>query len=229
MFPTTSSVLILVFYPNPLVFMTRRAQWHQHESPAPPARNFTTFSDKPRFMLSIKHEFLPEPNKYDEFKNILSSFISLHFKDCKFITGLKGGITHAAIYILDHCLRAIWVFVLDRKLCDKELRDHISVTTSASSKKRLHKSSCYICCLYIKFLACAVLMTVVIAAEINRWIVPPQKGSLMHVAPTCACRVWGSIQSLCLFCMQHFLAFFCKRLFSGFEPMTSLLQHNFTQ
>jgi hypothetical protein len=159
-------------------------------------------------MLSIKHEFVSEPNKYEEFKNILSSFISLHFKDYKFITGLKGGIIDAAIYILVHCFRAIWVFVLDRKLREKELRDHISVTTSASSNNHLHKSSCYICCLYIKFVVCAVHMTVIVTAEINRWIVPPQKGSPVHQAPTCACRVRGSIQSLFVFCMQHFPTFF---------------------
>jgi hypothetical protein len=52
--------------------------------------------DKPRFMLCLKREFISEPNKYDEFEDILSSFISLQLKDCKFIT---GGIIDAAIYI----------------------------------------------------------------------------------------------------------------------------------
>jgi hypothetical protein len=121
MFTTTSSVLILVLCPNLLVVWTRRVQWHQHESPAPPARNFTADSDKHRFMLPIKREFICEPNQYDEFKDILSSFISLHFKDCKFITGLKGGIIDAAIYISVHCFSAIWVFVVATELCDKEL------------------------------------------------------------------------------------------------------------
>jgi hypothetical protein len=107
MFTTTSSVLILVLCPNPLVVCTRLVQWHQHESLAPPARNFTADSDKPRSIISIKREFISEPNKYDEFKDILSSFISLHFKDCKFITGLKGGIIEATIYISVHCFRAI--------------------------------------------------------------------------------------------------------------------------
>jgi hypothetical protein len=72
--------------------------------------------DKPRFMLCLKHEFISEPNKYDEFKDILSSFIGLHFKGCKFITGMKGGIIYAAIYISVHCFRAIWGFVLDTEL-----------------------------------------------------------------------------------------------------------------
>jgi membrane carboxypeptidase/penicillin-binding protein PbpC len=44
----------------------------QNESPTPPARNFTACSYKPRFTLSIKCEFVSEPNKYDEFKDILS-------------------------------------------------------------------------------------------------------------------------------------------------------------
>jgi hypothetical protein len=73
--------------------------------------------DKPRFMLCLKREFISEPNKYDEFEDILSSFISLQLKDCKFIT---GGIIDAAIYISVHCFR-VWVFVLDTELCDKEL------------------------------------------------------------------------------------------------------------
>jgi hypothetical protein len=135
----------------------------------------------------------------------LSSFISLHFKDCKFITGLKGGIIDAAIYISVRYFSAIWVFVVDT-----ELRDYISVTTSASSKQCLYKSSCYICWLYIEFVVCAVHMTVVVAAEINRRIVPPLKGISVHVAPTCTCMVQGSIRSLCLFCMQLFPAFFLQ-------------------
>jgi hypothetical protein len=213
-----------------MFFLTRQVQWHQHESPAPPARNFTANPDKPRFVLSINHEFISKANKYDEYKDILSYFISLHFKDCKFITGLKGGSIDAAIYISVHYFWAILVFVLDTKLCDKELWHHISVTTSASSKKCLHKGSCYICWLYIEFVVCAVHKTVVVTAEINQRIVPPQKGSPVHVAATCARRVRGSIQSLCVFCKQLFPAFFCKRLFSGFWPMTTLsLDNRFTQ
>jgi hypothetical protein len=49
------------------------------------------------------------------------SFISLHFKDCKFDTGLNGWNIDVAIYISVHSFRAIWVSVLDTELCDKEL------------------------------------------------------------------------------------------------------------
>jgi hypothetical protein len=43
---------------------------YQNESPAPPAMNFTVDSDKLRFTLSINFEFISEPNKYDEFKDM---------------------------------------------------------------------------------------------------------------------------------------------------------------
>jgi hypothetical protein len=82
-FTTTSSVLMLVFCPNPLVVLARQAQQHQHESPASPARNITIDVDMLRFLLSVKREFTTKRNKYyNEFKGILSKssqWLSLHF------------------------------------------------------------------------------------------------------------------------------------------------------
>jgi hypothetical protein len=137
MFTTSYSVLILVLWPKPLVVLTRRDQWHRSKmspqrrlpgtlqqtlaSPGSHSLKSVSSSPSPTNMMNSRISWASFGMPGQCCHYCILSFISLHFKDCKFITGLNGWNIDVAIYISVHSFRAIWVSVLDTELCDKEL------------------------------------------------------------------------------------------------------------
>jgi hypothetical protein len=130
MFTTSYSVLILVSWPNPLVVLTRQVQWH-HTKMSPqrhlPGTLQQTLTSHVHALYKVWDHLRGQQiwwiQGYLELVSsclesgchyCILSFFSLHFKDCKFITGLNGWLID--IYISVHCFRAIWVSVLDTEL-----------------------------------------------------------------------------------------------------------------